>query len=88
VTQGSVLSIALYNVYDTPQTPGLYLGLFAVDTCIYATVSKAGYVLGKLQRVIDVIELMCEQRNIAFNEHKLGSSTFLIDSGPLGLILN
>jgi hypothetical protein len=39
VPQGSVLSPTLYNIYinDTPQTPGVYLALFADDTCLYAT---------------------------------------------------
>jgi hypothetical protein len=42
VLQGSVLSPTLYSTYinDTPQTPGFYLGLLAVDTCIYATDRK------------------------------------------------
>jgi hypothetical protein len=52
VPQGSVLSPTLYSLYinDTPQTPGVYLGLFADDTCIYTTDRKEGYVLRKLQR--------------------------------------
>jgi hypothetical protein len=43
VLQGSVL----YPSYDRPQTPGFYLGLFADDTCIYATDHKGGYALRK-----------------------------------------
>jgi hypothetical protein len=37
VPQVSVLSPTLYNLFinDTPQTPGVYLGLFADETCIY-----------------------------------------------------
>jgi hypothetical protein len=40
--EDSVLSPALCSPYisDTPQTPGVYLGLFADDTCIYATDCK------------------------------------------------
>jgi hypothetical protein len=36
VSQCSVLSHTLYSLYinDMPQTPGVYLGLFADDTCI------------------------------------------------------
>jgi hypothetical protein len=47
VPQGSVLSPTMYTKYtnDTPQTPGVYLGLFADDTCIDATDRKKGYVL-------------------------------------------
>jgi hypothetical protein len=52
VSQGSVLSPTLYNTYikDTPQTPGVYLGLFASDTCIYVADCNEGCVLRKLQR--------------------------------------
>jgi hypothetical protein len=47
VSQGSVLSPTLYNIYinDTPQTPNVHLALFADDTCLYATERKEGYVL-------------------------------------------
>jgi hypothetical protein len=52
VPQGSVLSPTLHSIYinDTPQTHGVYLGLFADDTCIYATDLKEAHVLRKLQR--------------------------------------
>jgi hypothetical protein len=47
VPQGSVLS-PTFTVYtyinDTSQIPGVYLGLVAGDTCIYATVCKEVYV--------------------------------------------
>jgi hypothetical protein len=44
VPQGSVLSPTLYSLYinDTPQTPRVYLGHFADDTCIYTTDRKEG----------------------------------------------
>jgi hypothetical protein len=37
VLQGSILSPTLYSIFinDTPQTPGVYLGLFADDTSKY-----------------------------------------------------
>jgi hypothetical protein len=37
VPQGSILSPTLYSLYinDTPQTLGVYLGLFADDTYVY-----------------------------------------------------
>jgi hypothetical protein len=51
VPQGSVLSLTLYNLYinDMPQAPGVYLGLFADDTCIFVTDHKESCVLRKLQ---------------------------------------
>jgi hypothetical protein len=47
VPQGSVLSPTLNNLYinDAPQTYGVYLALFADDTCLYATDRKEGFVL-------------------------------------------
>jgi hypothetical protein len=47
VPQGSVLSPTLYNMYinDAPQTHGVYLALFADDTCLYATDRKEGFVV-------------------------------------------
>jgi hypothetical protein len=58
VPQGSVLSLTLYSLYinDTPQIPGVYLGFFADDTCIYATDRKEGYVFRKMQRVLSAVE--------------------------------
>jgi hypothetical protein len=76
VSQGSVLSPTLYIIYiyihinDTSQTPGVYPGLFAVDTCIYSTDRKEVYVLRKLQRGLSAIETWCERWNIKINETK------------------
>jgi hypothetical protein len=63
VPQGSILSSTLYNIYInvTPQTPGIYLGLFADDTCIYVADRKQEYILRKLQRNLSVIEMWCER---------------------------
>jgi hypothetical protein len=63
VPQGSVLSPTLYCLYvnDTPQTPGVHLGLFGDDTFIYATDHKGGYVLRKLQRGLSAVETWCER---------------------------
>jgi hypothetical protein len=51
VTQGSVLSLTLFNMYvnDTPQTIGVQ-ALLADDTCLYATERNKGYALRKRQR--------------------------------------
>jgi hypothetical protein len=43
-------------IYDTPQTPGFYLGLFADDTSMYVTDRKECYILRKLQRGLSTIE--------------------------------
>jgi hypothetical protein len=72
VPQGSVLSPTLYSIYisDTPQTPGVYLALFADDTCLYATERKEGYVIRKLQSCHDAIETWCESWNIRIIKDK------------------
>jgi hypothetical protein len=74
VPQGSALPPppTLYNIYfnDMPQTPGVYLGLFAEDTCIYATDRKEVYVLRKLQRGLSAVETQCDLRNIKISEEE------------------
>jgi hypothetical protein len=69
VPQGSVLSPTLYSIFinDTPQTSGVYLGLFVDDTCMYATDRNEGYFLRKLQRGLSAIETWCERWNILFS---------------------
>jgi hypothetical protein len=71
VPQRSFLSPTLYSPYinDTPP-PGVYLRLFADDTCTYATDRKEGYVLRKFQRGLSAIETWCERWNIKINENK------------------
>jgi hypothetical protein len=81
VPQGSVpRPSTLYSLFinDTPQTPGVYLGLFADDTCIqvYATDRKESYVLRKLQRGLSAIETWCERWNIRINEDKIQAIYF------------
>jgi hypothetical protein len=53
-----------------PQTPGIYLGPFANDTCVYVINCKKSYVLIKLQRGLSAIETWCERCNIKINEDK------------------
>jgi hypothetical protein len=50
VLQASVFSPTLFNMnrHDTPQTTGVYLALFADDTCLYAIKRKERYFLRKL----------------------------------------
>jgi hypothetical protein len=63
--------IQLY-INDTPsQTPGVNLALFADDTCIYATDRKEGYVLRRVQRVLNSMATWCESWNIKINEDKI-----------------
>jgi hypothetical protein len=49
VPQGSILSPTFYSLYINymSQTLNAYLGLFANDTCIYATDSKEGFIMRK-----------------------------------------
>jgi hypothetical protein len=54
-------------INDDPQTPGVYLTLFADDTCLYATDRNEGFVVRKLQRGLSSIEIWCERRNIKIN---------------------
>jgi hypothetical protein len=72
VPQGSVLFPTLYNIYinDAPQIPGVYLALFADDTCLYATDRNEGFVVRKLQRGLSSVETWCEHWNIKINEDK------------------
>jgi hypothetical protein len=72
VPQGSVLSPILYIMYinDVPQTPRVYLALFADNTCLYATDRNEGFVVIKLQCGISSMETWCECWNIKLNEGK------------------
>jgi hypothetical protein len=72
VPQSSILSPTLCSLYinDTSQTLGVYLALFADDTCIYKTDLKEDYVLRKLQRGITSAESWCERWNIKICEDK------------------
>jgi hypothetical protein len=72
VPQGSILPPTLYIIYinDTTHTRGVYLALFADGTCLYVIGRKEGYVLRKLQRGLDAIQMWCECWNIKTNEDK------------------
>jgi hypothetical protein len=63
VPQRSILSPTLYNLYinDTPSIIGVNLALFADDTCLYATESKEGYVLRKVQRGLNSMSVWCDR---------------------------
>jgi hypothetical protein len=72
VPQGSVLSPTLYTciLIITPKTIGVNLALFADDTCLYATESKEGYVLRKVQRGLISMSAWCERWNIKIDRDK------------------
>jgi hypothetical protein len=57
VPQYFVLSPTLYSIYvnDTPQTPGVCLGFFADDTCIYATDGKEGVMFSESCSEVSVL---------------------------------
>jgi hypothetical protein len=56
VPQGSVLSLTLYSLFinDTPQTPGVYLGLFA-DTYIYMRQTTKTVMFSKSSSEVSVL---------------------------------
>jgi hypothetical protein len=72
VPQVLVLSPTVYNVYinDAPQTPGVYLALFAEDTHLYGMDRKEGFVVRKLQGGRSSTETWCERWNIRINKSK------------------
>jgi hypothetical protein len=70
--QGSVLSPTVFNMYinDTPQIVGVHLALFADYTCLCATERKEGYVLRKLERVLNSMAEWSKPWNLKINEGK------------------
>jgi hypothetical protein len=92
MSQGSILSPTLYIIYlnDTPQTPGVYIGLFADGTCLYATDPKEGCVHRSLQQGLSAIETRCERWHIKSNEDKMQAIYFSHRLRPCGahFILN
>jgi hypothetical protein len=58
------------RINDTPRTPGVYLGLFADDTTIYATDRREGYVLRKLPGDLSAIQTGCEGWNTKMSGDK------------------
>jgi hypothetical protein len=65
-----VPSIVQYVYKWYPQTSGVYLALFADDTCMYTIDRKEGYVLRKLQRGLNSTEMWCKHWNIKINKDK------------------
>jgi hypothetical protein len=53
-----------------PQTPGVYLALFANDISLYTTDRKEGLVVRKLQCGLSSMETWCEHWNIKINQDK------------------
>jgi hypothetical protein len=74
-------------INDVPPTPGVYLVLIAVDTCLYATDRKEGFVVRKLERGLSLMESGCERWGVKINEDKTQGSTFLAVVDSLNLIL-
>jgi hypothetical protein len=59
-----------HKVPSCPLTCGVSQDLFAVDTCIYATDRKGGYILRELHQAVTAVETWCEHCNIKLNEDK------------------
>jgi hypothetical protein len=70
VPQGFILAQVLYSLYinDATATHGIYLALFAYDTCIYATEKHESRVFNKFQRALAAVVSWCQRWNI--NEGK------------------
>jgi hypothetical protein len=75
------------HINVTPQTLGGYPGLFADDSCIYATDRKEDYIPRKLQRGLSVIETRCERLCIKISENKTQTFYFFHKLRSLRLIL-
>jgi hypothetical protein len=65
-----------------PQTRGI----FADDTCLYATHRKEAFVVRKLQRGLNSLETWCERCNINIMRTTLRGSTSLVVDDRLILI--
>jgi hypothetical protein len=87
--QGSILPLTLYSlcVNDTPQTHGVYLGLFADDTCILAADQKKVMFSESCSQVSVLFRCGVSAGTQKSMRISLRPSTFLIDLGPLRLIL-
>jgi len=88
VLQSSVLAPTLYGVYSlyiyyTPQTPGVYLALFADDTYMYNVYIQQGYVLRQLQRGLTSKKSWCGRWNIKINEDKTQAIYFFHRRRPV-----
>jgi hypothetical protein len=59
-----------YVYQRSPQTHGVFLALFADDTCLYATDRKEGFVVRKLQHGLSSMEAWCVRWNVKINEDK------------------
>jgi hypothetical protein len=84
-----VYSIYIYiyiYIHDTLQISGVCLGLFADDTCIYATDRKEGYVLRKLQRGLMLLRRV--SAGTLKSMRKIQGSTSLVDVDRLSPILH
>jgi hypothetical protein len=57
-------------INDAPQTPAVYLALFADNTFLYATDRKESFVVRKLHCGLSSMETWCECWNIKINEDK------------------
>jgi hypothetical protein len=71
----------------SPKTIRVNLALFADDTCLYATKSKEGYVLRKVQSGLNSMSAWCERLNIKIIEEKTRAIYFSHQRRPLDSLL-
>jgi hypothetical protein len=84
-TSRGVLSPTLYSPYinDTPQTPGVYLGLFADGTCIYMRQTARRVMFSETCSEVSVLlRRNVSARTLISMKIELRQSTFLIDLDP------
>jgi hypothetical protein len=74
------------NINETLLTAGVYLAPFADDICMYAMDHKEGYVLRRLQHILNSIETWCKCWKVKINEDKTWLSTSLTDLDHLRFI--
>jgi hypothetical protein len=89
VSQGSVLSPTLYNLYinNSPQTSGVNLALSADDAWLYATDRKEGYVLRKIQCGLNSMAACVKAGILKSMKTRLKRSTSLIEIDRPNLFL-
>lgn len=78
IPQGSVLSPALFTIYvnDLPKLQHILLAQFADDTALLTTGCRLDFIINRLQRQIDILELWAIDNKIKINAQKTQAIMF------------